>query len=296
MSFFNELKRRNVFKVGIAYIIIAWVLMQIGDTLGPALLLPDWINSALAFFLLLGFPLALFFAWAFEMTPEGVKKQKDIDRSESITSQTGRKLDYTIIGLLAVALIYFVWESRFENEPPSEAVAQTKSVTEAETVVAAITNEPEQAATKQSIAVLPFDNRSALEEDEFFVDGLNQTSMLLNGDGYGRRDYHFAYAGPHLQATIKEQFKAHWPPPGSPGFALPVFDLYRDLKETKPMLAKGMWSVQYFADMRARHMALKKKFPDRAETHGKPYGGIANLRPETEALLEYYYAAQRASE
>ena len=128
------------------------------------------------------------------------------------------------------------------------------------------------------------------------VDGLNQTSMLLNGDGYGRRDYHFAYAGPHLQATIKEQFKAHWPPPGSPGFALPVFDLYRDLKETKPMLAKGMWSVQYFADMKARHMALKKKFPDRAETHGKPYGGIANLRPETKALLEYYYAAQKAAE
>ncbi len=173
MSIFNELKRRNVFKVGIAYIIIAWVLMQVGETLGPALLLPHWINSALAFFLLLGFPLALFFAWAFEMTPEGVKKQKDIDRSESITSQTGRKLDYTIIGLLAVALIYFVWESRFENEPPSEAVAQTKSVTEAETVVAAITNEPEQAVTRQSIAVLPFDNRSALEEDEFFVDGIH---------------------------------------------------------------------------------------------------------------------------
>jgi hypothetical protein len=83
LSFFEELKRRNVFKVGIAYTIIAWVLLQIGDTLGPALLLPQWINSALAFFLLLGFPLALFFAWAFEMTPEGVKKQKDVDRSES---------------------------------------------------------------------------------------------------------------------------------------------------------------------------------------------------------------------
>ncbi len=127
------------------------------------------------------------------------------------------------------------------------------------------------------------------------VDGLNQTSMLLNGDGYGRRDYLFAYEGPHLQATIKEQFKAHWPAPGSPGFALPVFDLYRDLKETKPLLAKGMWSVQYFPDMLARHEALKKKFPDRAETSGEPYAGIANLRPETEALLEYYYAAQKAA-
>jgi hypothetical protein len=98
-----------------------------------------------------------------------------------------------------------------------------------------------------------------------------------------------------LKATIKEQFKAHWPAPGAPGFALPVFDLYRDLKETKPLLATGMWSVAYFPDMRARHMALKKKFPDRKETSGKPYEGVANLRPETEALLEYYYTARKAA-
>lgn len=128
------------------------------------------------------------------------------------------------------------------------------------------------------------------------VDGLNQTSMLLNGDGYGRRDYLFAYEGAHLQATIKEQFKAHWPAPGSPGFALPVFDLYRDVKETKPLLAAGMWSVAYFSDMRERHQALKKKFPDREETRAAPYAGIANLRPETEALLEYYYSARKAAE
>jgi arylsulfatase A-like enzyme len=128
------------------------------------------------------------------------------------------------------------------------------------------------------------------------VDGLNQTSLLFNGDGYGRRDYHFVYEGPHLKATIKEQFKAHWPAPGSPGFALPVFDLYRDLKETQPLMAKGMWSVAYFPDMRERHMALKKKFPDRGETRGKPYGGIANLRPETKELLKYYYSARAAAE
>jgi len=128
------------------------------------------------------------------------------------------------------------------------------------------------------------------------IDGVNQLSMLLNGDGYGRRDYHHVYEGPHLQATIKEQFKAHWPAPGSPGFALPVYDLYRDLKETKPLLATGMWSVAYFPDMLERHMALKKKFPDRTETQGEPYEGIANLRPETEALLEYYYTARKAAE
>jgi arylsulfatase len=127
------------------------------------------------------------------------------------------------------------------------------------------------------------------------IDGINQTSLLLNGDEFGRRDYHHAYEGAHLQATIKEQFKAHWPAPGSPGFALPVFDLYRDVKETKPLLATGMWSVAYFPDMLERHMALKKKFPDRKETHGTPYEGIANLRPETKALLEYYYTARKAA-
>jgi predicted Ser/Thr protein kinase len=75
-----------------------------------------------------------------------------------------------------------------------------------------------------------------------------------------------------------------------------VFDLYRDVKEKKPLLAKGMWSVAYFADMRERHMALKKRFPDRTETRGKPYEGIANLRPETKALLEYYFSARKAAE
>ena len=75
-----------------------------------------------------------------------------------------------------------------------------------------------------------------------------------------------------------------------------MFDLYRDVKETKPLLATGMWSVAYFSDMRERHQALKKKFPDREETRAEPYAGIANLRPETEALLEYYNAARKAAQ
>jgi arylsulfatase A-like enzyme len=128
------------------------------------------------------------------------------------------------------------------------------------------------------------------------VDGVNQTSLLFNGDEQGRRDYHHVHDGAHLKATIKEQFKVHWPPPGEASFKLPVFDLYRDLKETKPLLATGMWSVAYFPDMRERHMALKKKFPDRTETRGTPYEGIANLRPETKELLKYYNSARKAAE
>src|SRR5210317_2018659 len=100
MSFFAELKRRNVFKVAAAYVIVGWLIMQAGEVMAPALNLPDWVNSLLAFFLILGFPLALFFAWAFEMTPEGIKKEKVVDRTRSITHVTGQNLNYTIIALL----------------------------------------------------------------------------------------------------------------------------------------------------------------------------------------------------
>ena len=76
MSLFSELRRRNVFKVAGAYIIVAWLLLQVSDTLVPALHLPDWFHSAVAFVLIIGFPVALIFAWAWEMTPEGLKKEK----------------------------------------------------------------------------------------------------------------------------------------------------------------------------------------------------------------------------
>ncbi|MEJ2297897.1 MAG: hypothetical protein P8X94_05210, partial [Woeseiaceae bacterium] len=107
MSFFAELKRRNVFRVAIAYALIAWLIMQVGDTMAPALKLGDWVNSVLAFFLILGFPLALFFAWIFEMTPEGIKLEKNVDRSRSITSKTGGRVDRLITGVLVLAVAYF---------------------------------------------------------------------------------------------------------------------------------------------------------------------------------------------
>ena len=111
MSFVEELKRRNVFRVAIAYVIIAWLLLQVGDTLAPALHLPDSINTALAFFLILGFPLAIFLAWAYELTSEGLKREHEIDRSRSITHVTGRKLDYFIIGAMAASAPLFCGHS-----------------------------------------------------------------------------------------------------------------------------------------------------------------------------------------
>jgi len=125
------------------------------------------------------------------------------------------------------------------------------------------------------------------------VDGLNQTALLLEGDSHGRRDYLHVYEGPNLKATIKQEFKVHWPSPGTAGFKLPIFNLYRDPRERHSLKTEGMWTVAYFDDMKARHMAFKKKYPDRAETHGIPYEGIENLRPETKEMLAAYFVAQK---
>ena len=182
MSFFEELKRRNVFKVAAAYAIVGWLIMQAGDTLAPALHLPEWINSALAFFLILGFPLALFFAWAFEMTPEGLKKEKNVDRSQSITPQTGKKLNNTILVLMALAIGYLLFD-KFSGpaQPGSESISQQTSAQESNAgeKLTPTPVEAEPAISKQSIAVLPFDNRSRNADDEFFVEGIHD-DLLTN--------------------------------------------------------------------------------------------------------------------
>jgi hypothetical protein len=104
MSFFKELKRRNVIRVAIAYAVAAWLLIEITATTFPMLRLPEWTATFVTVLVMIGFPLALIFAWAYELTPEGLKKEKDVDRSQSVTHVTGRKLDFIIIAVLVLAL------------------------------------------------------------------------------------------------------------------------------------------------------------------------------------------------
>ncbi|HEY5776758.1 MAG TPA: tetratricopeptide repeat protein [Xanthomonadales bacterium] len=185
MSFFSELKRRNVFKVAAAYLIVAWLLLQISDTLVPALHLPEWFNSGVAFLLIIGFPIAIIFAWAFEMTPEGLKKEKDIDRSQSVTAHTGKRLNTTILLLMAMAIAYLLFDKFSGTRPDSSSTPAT------EVAHSVVQQNPEPAPvavatdTRQSIAVLPFANRSNVEDDLFFTDGIHDDllTQLAKIDG-----------------------------------------------------------------------------------------------------------------
>jgi TolB-like protein/Flp pilus assembly protein TadD len=168
MSLIEELKRRNVFRVGFAYVVVAWLIAQVADLVLENVAAPDWLMPTILLVLAIGLPIALIFAWAFEMTPEGIKKEKDVDRTQSITPQTGRKLNAMIMTVLVVAVAYFAYD-KFMLRP-----AATETVLEIATQ--AVEVEPpviEDAPRQNSIAVLPFANRSNREDDEFFTEGIH---------------------------------------------------------------------------------------------------------------------------
>ena len=153
-SVWGELKRRNVVRVAVAYAVVSWLILQLTNVLMPLLGLPDWVDRLVFFLLVIGFPVALIFAWAFELTPGGLKKEKDVDRPESITHNTGRKLDFAIIAVLAVALVFFASTHQWGSDTGNAEIAD------------------------KSIAVLAFTDLSAEGDQEYFSDGISEE--LLN--------------------------------------------------------------------------------------------------------------------
>jgi TolB-like protein/tetratricopeptide (TPR) repeat protein len=183
MSFFTELKRRNVFRVGFAYLVVSWFLLQIIDVVVPILILPDWVARFIFLLLAVGFIPVLIAAWAFELTPDGLKKEKDVDRSQSIVNQTGRKLDRTIIMVLVLALGYFAYDKFWghgegaKQGPGSISQETTQSNEVATSEKISLTPLP-SSPDEKSVAVLPFLNMSDDAENEYFSDGISEE--LLN--------------------------------------------------------------------------------------------------------------------
>ncbi|MEE8371315.1 MAG: tetratricopeptide repeat protein [Sphingomonadales bacterium] len=165
---YEELKRRNVVRVGVAYLVVGWLILQVIDIVVPLLDVPDWVGKTVLIFLIAGLPVALFFAWAFEMTPQGVKKTAEVDLDASITPSTGQKLDRMIIGALALAVAFLVYD-RFNPV----ATAPPESVPGAETPAPAAPVAATAPTLEKSIAVLPFSNLSGNKETDSFVAGLH---------------------------------------------------------------------------------------------------------------------------
>ncbi|MCW8925065.1 MAG: tetratricopeptide repeat protein [Xanthomonadales bacterium] len=171
MSFFSELKRRNVFRVGIAYIVGGWLLLQLTDVLSELLDLPDVVGRIIVLVVAIGLPVALFFAWAFELTPEGVKRETEVDPNQSITPQTAKKLNSTIIVMLALAVAYLLYD-KFTTTPDTPImVEQPVAVIDEVSGSVPVTNETSESS--KSIAVLPFTNRSPDANDAYFTDGVH---------------------------------------------------------------------------------------------------------------------------
>ena len=148
-NFFGELKRRNVYKVAIAYAVVAWLLMQVASQIFPFFDIPSWGVRLVVLLLIIGFPIALILAWAFELTPEGIKRTEDVDLSKSIRRKTGRKLDFLIIAVLLLVIAALLFQRFHSIVPPAVSSSPGKS-----------------------IAVLPFENLSRDPDNAYFAEGI----------------------------------------------------------------------------------------------------------------------------
>jgi len=153
--FFAELKRRNVYKVAVAYAVVSWLLIQAASIFLPAFDAPSWVMKLVLIFLVLGFPIALVFSWAFEITPEGIKLESEVAPNQSIRRRTGRKIVGITVGfaVMAAGLMIFQLVRPKSAGPASEPGAAGQ-------------------VSAKSIAVLPFDNLSRDPDNAYFCEGV----------------------------------------------------------------------------------------------------------------------------
>jgi len=172
MGLISELRRRNVLRMAVLYAVAAWLIMQVAGVLIDLAKLPDWIGTTILWLLAIGFPISLIFSWFYEITPGGISLEKDVDRSDSITHVTGRRLDFLVISLLCAAVILFAYDKWWMGGPP-----------------------------EQSIAVLAFENMSGDPDQEYFSDGISEELLnvlaQLPGLRVAARTSSFQFKGQH---------------------------------------------------------------------------------------------------
>jgi TolB-like protein/tetratricopeptide (TPR) repeat protein len=182
LRFFAELKRRNVIRMGGLYLVGAWLLIQVAETLLPAFDVPGWVLRALILLLALGFIPALVFSWIYELTPEGLKRDGDVDPAQSISAQTARRLDqWTLIALALVVLLIAAdrwWPKQADAPQAAVAPAATSSAAQPIPQPSPDAVPPAPEPGERSVAVLPFVNMSNDPEQEYFSDGISEE--LLN--------------------------------------------------------------------------------------------------------------------
>ena len=173
MSFFNELNRRNVTRVAVAYGVAGWLLTEVASVVLPTFEAPGWVLQVLIALLIMGFPLALVFAWVYELTPEGLKKESEIQSENSITSHTARKLNLVVIVLLVIAIGMVAFDRFIARDTTTPAAAVTP------------VQQAQDDGAIPSVAVLAFQNMSTDAENEFFADGISEEILNLLADVSG---------------------------------------------------------------------------------------------------------------
>jgi adenylate cyclase len=166
-NFLSELKRRNVYKVAVAYLVASWLLIQIATQIFPFFEIPNWAVRLVVLLLILGFPAALIFSWAFEITPEGIKRESEIEPNKSISRKTGRKLVGLTVMLAVVAASLFVFQL---VRPKAESI---------KSVATQPSGEAKAPISPKSVAVLAFDNLSEDKGSEYFSDGISEELLTV---------------------------------------------------------------------------------------------------------------------